>query len=73
MKRFVIEIANEKKRDIKRMREVYVGFTENLRDEKTVSKEIDNYVKACKIGFITEIEAVEAICKISLWLGGNKA
>ena len=72
MKRFIIELANWKKQDMKKTREICI-FPENLQDEKIVNKKVDNYVKACKIGLITEIEAAEAICKISPWLEGGKA
>lgn len=67
MKRFVIELANEKKESDKRQREVFIGYHDKMRDEKIVNTEIDRYVKACKIGLITDLEAASAILKISTW------
>lgn len=67
MKRFVIELANEKKKSDKRQRDVFIGYHNKMRDEKTVNTEINNYVKACKIGLITELEAAEAILKVKTW------
>lgn len=67
MKRFVIELANEKKESDKRQRNVFIGYHDKMRDENTVNTEIDRYVKACKIGLITDIEAASAILKVSTW------
>lgn len=61
MKRFVIELANEKKGSDKRQRDTFIGYHDKMRDKKTVNAEIDRYVKACKMGLITELEAANAI------------
>ena len=67
MKRFVIELANEKKKSDKRQRNIFIGYHDKMRDEKTVNTEINRYVKACKMGLITELEAASAILKVSTW------
>ena len=67
MKRFVIELANEKKESDKRQRDTFIGCHDKMRDEKIVNTEIDRYVKACKMGLITELEAANAILKVSRW------
>lgn len=67
MKRFVVELANEKKESDKRQRDVFIGYHDKMRDENTVNTEINRYVKACKVGLITELEAASAILKVSTW------
>ena len=67
MKRFVIELANEKKESDKRKREAFIGYHDKMRDEKTVNAEIDRYIKACKMGLITDLEAASEILKVSTW------
>lgn len=67
MKRFVIELANEKKESDKRQRNIFIDYHDKMRDENTVNTEIDRYVKACKIGLITELEASNAILNVKTW------
>ena len=67
MKRFVIELANEKKESDKRQRDVFIGYHDKMRDKNTVNTEIDRYVKACRVGLITDLEAASAILKVSTW------
>lgn len=67
MKRFVVELANEKKESDKRQRDIFIGYHDKMRDEKIVNAEIDRYIKACKMGLITELEAANAILKVSTW------
>ena len=67
MKRFVIELANEKKKYDKMQRDIFIGYHDKMRDENTVNTEIDRYVKAYKIGLITELEAANAILNIKTW------
>lgn len=67
MKRFVVELANEKKESDKRQRDIFIGYHDKMRDEKIANAEIDRYIKACKMGLITELEAASAILKVSTW------
>lgn len=67
MKRFVIELANEKKKCDKMQRDIFIGYHDKMRDENTVNTEIDRYVKAYKIGLITDLEAANAILNIKTW------
>lgn len=38
-----------------------------MRDENIVNIEIDRYIKAYKIGLITEFEAANAILNVKTW------
>lgn len=67
MKRFVVELANEKKESDKRQRDIFIGYHDKMRDENTVNTEIDRYVKAYKIGLITDLEAAIAILNVKTW------
>lgn len=67
MKRFVIELANEKKKSDKLQRDIFIGYHDKMRDENTVNTEIDRYVKAYKIGLITDLEAANAILNVKTW------
>lgn len=57
----------KKKESDKKQRDVFISYHDKMRDEKTVNTEINRYVKACKIGLITELEAANAILKVSTW------
>lgn len=38
-----------------------------MRDKKTVDIQIDRYIKGCKTGLITELEAAQAILNVKTW------
>lgn len=67
MKRFVIELANEKKESDKRQRVIFANYRDKMRDENIVNIEIDRYIKAYKIGLMTELEAANAILNVKTW------
>lgn len=57
----------KKKESDKRQRAIFIGYHDKMRDEKTVNAEIDRYIKAYKIGLITELEAANAILNVKTW------
>lgn len=66
MKRFVLEYANAKK-DSRREASFIVDDAEHQKQYNTFCQKIDTYIKACKIGLLTDTEAVEGIAKISFY------
>ena len=44
-----------------------VDEAEHQKEYNTFCQKIDTYIKACKIGLLTDTEAVEGIAKISFY------
>lgn len=67
MKRFVLEYANAKKDSRREKTSFLVSKEEYQKQYNAFCQHIDLCIKACKIGLLTDTEAVESISKISFY------